>query len=116
MKEVFEKNGVFECQQFVTEYNFYMEPFRKNVTIKIYKQILPDHLPEFTYDISHSIKTPTQAGPYRSSRVHFNSISELLHEVFYGIRMFTNEAISSGHAPSNDWLVPNGNFYASEDD
>lgn len=60
----------------------------------------------FRYSISHAIHTPTQAGPYRSSRTYgYDSAAYTLHMAISSITQYYNDAVSHQHSPSDSWLV-----------
>ena len=56
---------------------------------------------------SHAIKTPTQAGPYRTSRPFDDEAPYALHRAVDGITNFYRQAVNDGHTPVESWLVRN---------
>lgn len=55
--------------------------------------------------ISHAIKTPLQATPYRTSRPWGDYPAYALHQAVSGLTMYFDEAVRKGHNPDDSWLV-----------
>ena len=58
------------------------------------------------FTLSHVIKTPLQAGPYRTSLPFGDDPGYALHRAIDGLASWYKQAVKEGHEPSEDWLVP----------
>lgn len=59
------------------------------------------------FRVSHSIKTPLQAGPYRTSIPFADCPGGALHKAISGLIDWYRWAIEKGHVPDDSWLVKN---------
>lgn len=59
---------------------------------------------EFT--LSYVIKTPLQAGPYRTSLPFGDDPGYALHRAIDDLASWYKQAVKEGYEPSEDWLVP----------
>jgi hypothetical protein len=59
------------------------------------------------FRVSHSIKTPLQAGPYRTSKVIEDDAAYALHRAVDGLTRDYRQAVKAGHTPRESWLVKN---------
>lgn len=59
------------------------------------------------FDVSHSIHTPTQAGPYRTSKNWDDDAGYALHRAISGLTSYYKDAVKAGHRPAESWLVEN---------
>lgn len=57
------------------------------------------------FQVSHAIHTPTQAGPYRTSRPWADYPAYALHQAVSGLTMYYRQAVEEGHQPNDNWLV-----------
>jgi hypothetical protein len=57
------------------------------------------------FSVSHAIKTPLQAGPYRTSRPWGDYPAYALQQAITGLTMYYRQGIEAGHAPNESWLV-----------
>lgn len=57
------------------------------------------------FQVSHAIHTPTQAGPYRSSRFIEDDAAYALHRAIDGLTSYYRDAVKAGHEPQESWLV-----------
>lgn len=83
--------------------------FMPTLRIKIYLSTVPDGFP-YTFDTSHHVHTPEQAGPYLTSHPWARTESEAITHAIRGFRMYIVGAINAGHSPSDSWLVENEDF------
>ena len=58
------------------------------------------------FRLSHVIKTPMLAGPYRTSLPFGDDPGYALHKAIAGLTSYYRQAIEEGHDPCEDWLVP----------
>lgn len=61
---------------------------------------------ETEFNVSHAMKTPTQAGPYRTSIPFADDPPYALHRAITGLTQHYREGIEAGHTPNEGWLVP----------
>lgn len=54
---------------------------------------------------SHAIATPSQAGPYRTSRPYYDDPEYALSTTISALTDYYRQAVRDGHEPSEDWLV-----------
>ena len=108
-EEVFEENKeVVEMpMELIKEYQFTLKDIATTITIRLFKMFGSD---EIHFTQSHYIKTPTQAGPYITSRPFNDDIGSALSQAVSGFTKHYNKAMAAGHIPKNDWLEPNEYF------
>jgi hypothetical protein len=58
------------------------------------------------YTVSHAIKTPELAEPYRVVRQADNNPELALRRAIRGLTRNYGLAVDAGHTPSEDWLIP----------
>lgn len=58
------------------------------------------------WDQSHHVHTPSQAGPYRTSRPWGDDLEYAVSLAINGIRSYYEQALHEGHTPQEAWLVP----------
>lgn len=56
---------------------------------------------------SHSIHTPLQAGPYRTSRPYWDDPAYALQQTISAMTDWYDQAVKAGHQPKESWLVEN---------
>jgi len=61
----------------------------------------------YNYSLSHAIKTPSQLGPYHSSRPWGDDQSYALHQAVSSITEYYRQGVKDGHSPSDKWLISN---------
>jgi hypothetical protein len=76
---------------------------RTDVTIRL-KQQRGTRRTEF--EVSHAIKTPDQAGPYRTSLPFGEDAASALHRAVTGLTSYYGQAIKAGRQPEETWLQP----------
>lgn len=59
------------------------------------------------FQVSHAIKTPKQAGPYRTGAPYGDYPAYALHKAITGLTQYYKDAVKEGHKPTEDWLLPN---------
>ncbi len=59
----------------------------------------------YNFKLSHYIKTPQQAGPYRPSRQWGDDKVYALHQAVSAITDYYDMAIKNGDKPSVEWLI-----------
>lgn len=57
------------------------------------------------FRVSHSIHTPLQAGPYRTSRFIEDDAAYALHRAIDGLTSYYKQAVKDGYTPKESWLV-----------
>ena len=57
------------------------------------------------FAVSHAIKTPSQATPYRTSTPFDDSPAGALHRAIEGLTIYYSDAVMEGHEPNENWLV-----------
>lgn len=72
------------------------------VTIELGRHMDSDRT-KFT--VSHAIKTPSLAGPYRTSLPFSDTPVSALRKAVSGLTMHYRQAIHDGHEPRENWLV-----------
>jgi hypothetical protein len=95
------------ARKFLAEYNFTVGDLETVITIRLY-QDLDGRSVHFRQ--SHFIHTPTQAGPYRTSRPWNDDEGAALNQAVTSITQYYGEAVKAGHEPKESWLVPNQYF------
>lgn len=73
------------------------------VTIQI--QPYSDPRVPFQYVVSHNIKSPDQAAPYRSSIWFQESPEAALSKAITDLVRYYEVGVNEGHQPSEEWLV-----------
>ncbi|MGO9769533.1 MAG: hypothetical protein ACLPSW_08275 [Roseiarcus sp.] len=59
------------------------------------------------FQLSHAIKTPIQAGPYRTSIPIADDPAYALHRAIKSLTDYYRDAVKRGHKPNEQWLVEN---------
>lgn len=59
----------------------------------------------YNFKLSHYIKTPQQAGPYRPGRQWGDDKAYALHQAVSAITHYYDMAIENGDKPSEKWLI-----------
>lgn len=59
------------------------------------------------FTVSHSIKTPGQAAPYRSGRFFYDYPAYALRMAIRGLTEHYCSAVRTGHKPDESWLMEN---------
>lgn len=62
---------------------------------------------ETKVSLSHVIHTPTQLGPYRTSRSYWDDPEYALQQTISSFTQYYQEAVEAGHTPDASWLVKN---------
>lgn len=105
---------VYDCHVLVREVKVLLEVghdiYKPQVKIKVWRITPMLSGDEYYFTLSHNVKTPAQAGPYRPSRTIGSTENEVLLEAIDATRRFLVGALSEGHEPEDDWLVPNEDF------
>lgn len=83
--------------------------YHPRAKIRIWLGTAPEQYP-YSFELSHHVHTPQQAGPYHPSRVNFESEEEAINSAITALTSFLVGAISAGEEPADDWLVPNEDF------
>lgn len=85
-------------------YSLYLKGIDKKITITIRKST-NENL-KYIYEVSHAIHTPEQASPYRSSVYGDDTEEDCLEKAINDFTVHYKTAISKGHTPNAEWLVP----------
>ncbi len=104
---------VIEGYEVVKEVKFYLDGLSTAIKIKVSKVHIPSNSSldgKYQYELSHHIHTPTQAGPYMTSRPWGDTIENAISDAISGLEMYRSAAISAGHVPSDAWLVLNEDY------
>ncbi len=59
------------------------------------------------FSVSHSIHTPLQVAPYRSSHTFGDYWAYALHRALDSLLSYYRQAVTDGHMPCEAWLVKN---------
>lgn len=103
-KDALNNPAVEYPMQLVGEYKFRLKGILTEITIRLYKPFSSDGV---EFQQSHFIKTPLQGTEYRTSRPSNSDEGSALHQVVHGLTSHYEAAVRAGHAPSEEWLVPN---------
>lgn len=102
--------SVAEAYLLVTEVKLYIAVPHPHslgpVKVRIYRNTLSPQYP-FTFELSHHVHTPVQAGPYHPSATACESEAEALRAGIRALTSFVASAVSEGHSPSSSWLIEN---------
>ena len=83
--------------------------YHPSIRVKIYRTLLNDS-EMYSFDVSHHVHGPEQAGPYYPSRTTEDSEREAISRAISTTTSFIRSAINAGHEPSDKWLVSNELF------
>ena len=81
-------------------------PLEAVVTIELGRFMTSENTKFF---VSHAIKPPTLATPYRTSHQFADYPAYALHRAIAGLTSEYRVAVGAGHAPEEAWLVEGGN-------
>ena len=98
---------VTEARECVAEIQFALGEIMETITLKVFWE---PSLNCYSFQHSHLIHTPTQAGPYRTSRPFADTKEQAIEEAMRGFREFYSGAVEAGHTPSSGWLVLDEDF------
>jgi len=111
VQEIFDSEHITEPRKILGEYEFNLKEIPTQIRIRISQEInppIPDY--PFHFELSHYIHTPTQAGPYTTSRPWGTTEHDALHRAVDCLVSYYKSAIQAGHAPEKSWLVANEYF------
>jgi hypothetical protein len=91
----------------VGEYRFRLKGIAMTITLRFLKDIETGIV---SFEQSHYIHTPTQMGPYITSRPSNDDETRALNQALFGFRNHYEGAVAAGHVPNDSWLVPNEDF------
>lgn len=91
----------------ISEYQFTVGKLKTVITIRIYTE---NKGSQYLFEQSHAIKTPSQAGPYWTSKPWADYEAYAVHRAISGITDYYKAAVKAGHKPVESWLVPNKRF------
>lgn len=94
-------------RKLISEYQFTLRDLSPVITICLYKPLRGEGI---EFEQSHYIHTPTQIGPYITSRPWGDDEAYALHLAITSITQYYNDAIRRGYTPDNSWLIPNEHF------
>ena len=90
-------------KELAATYKFRLGDLEPTITLRIYKYSEKN---SFAFEISHTIKTPEQIGPYKTSPKPYDSKDYTIQMAISGLTQQYEAAVKAGHKPNNDWLVP----------
>ncbi len=94
----------------VAEYSVWLDQLNERLGIRIWKMDVPLGGDSYQFTTSHEVHTPTQAGPYTPSAPYAATVEAALHKAIRSVSSYINDAVTQGHEPSSDWLVPNRRY------
>lgn len=83
--------------------------FHPTIRIKLYRSNVVAGQP-YHFEVSHYSHTPTQAGPYMTSRSFAESEDGAIRRAISTTTSFLKAAIREGLEPTERWLVANEDF------
>ena len=113
LEQISKNSYVMEGYVLLRELKLYLDvghdSYHPNAKVRIWLGTAPRDFP-FSFELSHHVKTPKQAGPYHPSCVNFASEKEAIDAAISALTSFLTGPIRDGVEPSDDWLVPNERF------
>ena len=113
IEELHDNDEVQECYVLVRELNIHLDVgdplFGPPIRVKIWKSDVISQYP-YHFTVSHYVHTPTQAAPYMTSMSQAQSESEAIRDAISRTTSFIKSAITQGHKPSDEWMIPNDDF------
>jgi hypothetical protein len=81
------------------------------VKVRIWLGNVLGHLP-YSYELSHHVQTPIQAGPYYPNGNYYQSELDAIDGAMNALTSFITQAVNQGHVatPTNNWMIPNPDF------
>lgn len=112
IKHLSSHREVSEFYVLVREVGLYLDVghsyFSPKIGIKVWKSdVLSD---EFHFTVSHNVHTPSQAAPYYPSRTSASTEIAAINAAVDSTTSFLKNAISLGHEPEDEWMVPNEDY------
>jgi len=107
IKTAMRDESIDNPRKLISEYQFRLRDLSPAITIRLYKPVGGKGI---EFEQSHYIKTPTQIGPYITSRKWGDYEAYALHLAITSITQYYKEAVSEGHVPNNSWLIANEHF------
>lgn len=103
----FNREAIRTAVKVLGEYAFRLEGIEVTITIRLFDSIPSGRV---WWSQSHHLHTPSQAGPYMTSRPFGDDADVALRSAVSGFVQFYDAAIRAGHEPNESWLVPNDRF------
>jgi hypothetical protein len=98
---------ITQVRRLSKEFKFQLGMLNPWITIRLY-EVVGGNGYEWTQ--SHYIKTPSLASAYQTSRPWGDDEAYALHLAVSTLTRDYGLAVSAGHTPSDEWLVPNEDF------
>lgn len=103
----FNEEPIANARKLISEYKFNLGELSTTITIRLYK-LINNH--QVAFEQSHFIHTPTQVGPYITSRPYNDNESSALRQAITGFTQYYDAAVREGHQPNDSWLKVNEHF------
>jgi hypothetical protein len=101
-------DDVYEFATLVSTHSFRLKEIPSvRVLVSIWRISEPHSGQHYKYEISHSMRTPMQSGPYYPGSPYSHSPADALQKAVSDLTHYYSSAISAGHKPAEDWLVSN---------
>jgi hypothetical protein len=94
-------------RRLVGEYQFRVGDLETRIHVRLLEDVRGNGV---HFEQSHFIHTPTQGGPYATSRPWGDDEGYALHQAVTSITLYYRQAVDAGHKPQESWLVPNRSF------
>jgi hypothetical protein len=109
--QAFEDEALLDCRKVHAEYQFRLDGIPVNIHVQVYEELEPNNPSEpYSYSTSHLIKTPSQLDVYTPGECTDDDPEWALNKAIRSLTEHYRQAVSQGHQPSEDWLVPNDKF------
>src|ERR1035438_8698860 len=107
IRQALENPNLEVQRELIREYQFQLKDIPIPITIRLYRRLGTDVI-EFRQ--SHYIRTPVQAGRYRTDSSWGENEAAALRRAIQTLVSFYEDAVRVGKAPAESWLLKNDSF------
>lgn len=99
--------GISGARELRGEFHFKVGKLTPGVVVRLWRHIGVEGV---FFELSHFMKTPSQADPYVTSGPWGDDEASALRKAVMTLTMYFDIAVREGHTPDDTWLVPSRSF------
>lgn len=108
--DAFGYSSIGDALELIYEYKFRLVRIQEPIRVKIYRHVRADGVLSYWAEASHTLVAPGQNNPLPNSSGEHADVAHVLRRAVDAIVLPYDDAIASGHAPSETWLVRTEGF------
>jgi len=109
--KILQEEGILEAYKTVGEYRILLDVGFGDASQTVWFRVNENSDGRYSCDQSHGIQTPIQGDPYWSDAIS-DTAEEALAGAVKAMLMYYNGAKKQGHEPSEDWFVPDQDYFS----